>query len=122
MPGAGVAAGVDLCELDPVTARPPPVTPNAQSIADALRGSAPLTRLREALRDSSARFEAIRPALPGALAAHVRPGPIDAEGWSLLAANGSVAAKLRQLKPRLEDLLREAGWAMCTVRIKVSND
>ena len=110
------------CQLEPMTAPLPPVTPNAQSIADALRSSAPLTRLREALRDSNARFEVIRPALPGALAAHVRPGPIDAEGWSLLAANGSVAAKLRQLKPRLEDLLRDRGWTMCTVRIKVSNE
>jgi hypothetical protein len=71
-----------------VTAKPPPVTPSAQSIADALDGSAPLTRLREALRDSNARFD----------------------------------AKLRQLKPRLEDLLKEAGWTITTVRIKVSNE
>ena len=102
--------------------RPPPVTPPAQSITEALRGSAPLARLRDALRDSNARFEAIRPALPGLLAKHVKPGQVDAEGWSLLAANGSVAAKLRQLAPRFEDLLREAGWSMTTVRIKVAND
>src|SRR5215212_4301392 len=98
------------------------MTPSAQSIAQALHGSAPLARLREALRDSNARFDVIRPALPGALAAHVRAGPVDAEGWSLLAANGSVAAKLRQLKPRLEDLLKDAGWTMTSVRIKVSNE
>ena len=128
MPGPGpppdtrTAPGVDRPKLGLVTAKPPPVTPNAQSIADALRGSAPLTRLRDALRDSNARFEVIRPALPGALAAQVRAGPVDAEGWSLLAANGSVAAKLRQLKPRLEDLLKDAGWTMTTVRIKVSSE
>ena len=46
------------------------------------------------MRDSNARFETIRPALPSLLAAHVKPGPVDPEGWSLLAANGSVAAKL----------------------------
>ena len=102
--------------------RPPPVTPPAQSITEALRGSAPLARLRDALRDSNARFEAIRPALPGLLSTHVKPGPVDAEGWSLLAANGSVAAKLRQLTPRFEDLLREAGWTMATVRIKIVGD
>jgi len=105
-----------------VTAKPNPVTPSAQSIAKALDESVPLTRLRAAVQDSNARFDAIRPALPGSLAAHVRPGPLDAEGWSLLAANGAVAAKLRQLKPRLEDLLRERGWTVCTVRIKVSGD
>jgi hypothetical protein len=76
--------------------------------------------LREALRDSGARFDAVRPAIPRTLLAHVKPGPVDAEGWSLLAANASVAATLRQLVPRLEELLREGGWAMCSVRIKVT--
>ena len=99
--------------------KPGPITPNALSIEEALRGSAPLAGLRDALRESNARFEAIRPALPGSLAAHVKPGPVDAEGWSLLAANGSVAAKLRQMAPRFEILLREAGWTRTTVRIKV---
>ena len=98
----------------------PSVTPSALSISAALQASAPLARLRDALRDSDARFEAIRPALPRTLVPYVKAGPIDAEGWSLLAANASVAAKLRQLRPRLEDLLREAGWSVPTVRIKVS--
>lgn len=99
--------------------KPPPITPSALPIGAALQGSAPLVKLREALRDSNARFEAIRPALPQPMLAQVKPGPVDAEGWSLLAANASVAAKLRQLQPRFEDLLREAGWVVCTVRIKV---
>jgi hypothetical protein len=51
--------------------KPQPVTPNPQSITEALQGSAPLARLRDAVRDSNARFEAIRPALPGLLAGHV---------------------------------------------------
>jgi hypothetical protein len=102
-----------------VTQKPLPLTPSALPIRDALQGSAPLVKLREALRDSNARFEAVRPALPRTLLGHVKPGPVDAEGWSLLAANASVAAKLRQLAPRLEDLLRDGGWTVCTVRIKV---
>jgi len=105
-----------------VSQKPPPVTPNAQSITEALRGSAPLARLRDAMRDSNARFQTIRPALPRLLAGHVKPGPVDLEGWSLLAANGSVAAKLRQLTPRFEELLREAGWSATTVRIKVISE
>jgi hypothetical protein len=104
-----------------MSAKPTPITPNALSIAEALRASAPLASLRDALRESNARFQAIKPALPGALAAHVKPGPVDAEGWSLLAANGSVAAKLRQLTPRFEILLREAGWNMTAVRIKIAS-
>jgi hypothetical protein len=99
--------------------RPLPITPDALRLQQALQQSAPLVRLRELLQASNARFAAIRPALPSALAAHVRPGPIDETGWSLLAANASVAAKLRQLQPRLEELLREHGLPVGSIRVKV---
>ena len=59
---------------------------------------------------------------PGALARHVRPGPIDEEGWSLLVANAAVAAKLRQIKPHLEGLLREQGWQVSSIRIRVQSN
>jgi hypothetical protein len=39
----------------------------------------------------------------------------------MLAANAAVAAKLRQLVPHLEALLREGGWTVCAIRIKVSS-
>jgi len=102
--------------------KPPPVVPNSTPIADALQRSAPLAQLRQRLQDSNARFTAIRAQLPPALAAHVKPGPVDDEGWSLLAANASVAAKLRQLQPRLEDTLRARGWQVIAIRIKVQSD
>ena len=97
----------------------PPVTPDTIAIGAALAGSEPLVRLQAALRDSQARFEAVRALLPGPLAAQVRPGPVDAEGWSLLASNAGVAAKLRHLRPALEDALRTAGWPQPVVRVKV---
>lgn len=53
------------------------------------------------------------------MAAHVRAGPLDAEGWSLLAANPAVAAKLRQLQPRLDAALADSGWPALALRIKV---
>ena len=90
-------------------------------MAEALRRSEPLALLAQRLRESQARFEAIGPALPEALRAQIRPGPVDEEGWSLLAANGSVAAKLRQLKPRLEALLVARGWQASPIRIKVQS-
>ena len=108
--------------MDPKqSSRPPPVTPDALRIEQALRQSAPLARLQALMRDSNARFDAIRAGLPAALGAHVRPGPVDEAGWSLLAANASVAAKLRQLQPRLEELLRERGWELSTIRVKVQS-
>lgn len=101
------------------SSRPSPVTPDALRLEQALQQSAPLARLQSLMRESNARFDAIRAGLPAALAPHVKPGPVDETGWSLLAANPSVAAKLRQLQPRLEDLLREHGWEVSAIRIKV---
>ncbi|MDQ6679738.1 MAG: hypothetical protein M3Y67_02080 [Pseudomonadota bacterium] len=83
--------------------------------------SVALARLRESVLESNARFEAIRPAIPSAMHGHVKPGPLDVEGWSLLAANPAVAAKLRQLGPRFEALLRDRGFAVGLVRIKILN-
>jgi len=98
-----------------------PVTPNALSIDQALGRSAPLVHLQRLLQESNARFEAIRTSLPPALVPHVKPGPVDDEGWSLLAANSAVASKLRQLQPRLEQALRARGWQVTSIRIKVQS-
>ena len=88
-------------------------------IAEAMRSSQVLTRLVDRRRESNAMLASILPLLPAALAASVRPGPLDEAGWSLLAANAAVAAKLRQLAPRFEDQLRERGHVVAAVRIKV---
>src|SRR5688500_12775725 len=98
-------------------AHPAPV--EAQPIADALRSSAPLGRLAERMRQSNAAFASVRPLLPAALAAQVRAGPIDEAGWSLLCANAGIAAKLRQLVPRLEQHLHETGVGVAAIRVKV---
>ena len=110
-----------IAKLLGVSTKPPPLVPNSLPIADALGRSAPLIHLRERLVDSNARFAAIRHHLPAALAPHVKPGPVDDEGWSLLAANASVAAKLRQLQPRFEDTLRQRGWQVIAIRINVQS-
>ena len=76
-------------------ANPPviPITPSALPLRDALARSEPLALLQQRLRESNARFDGLRGVLPPALAPHVRPGPLDAQGWTLLAANTAVAAK-----------------------------
>ena len=101
--------------------RTAPMTPDALRLKQALQMSAPLARLFERVQDSNARFEAIRTGLPIALAAHVKPGPVDEAGWTLLAANASVAAKLRQLQPRLEEIVRTRGWTVSSIRVKVES-
>lgn len=89
------------------------------AISEALQRSAPLAQLRELLRESNARFDVVRPLLPAALAAQVKPGPVGDEGWTLLAANTAVAAKLRQWCPRLESALAQHGWQRSAIRIRV---
>lgn len=96
------------------------VVPAARPIDDALRDSAALTRLRERLDDSRRRFVAIQDLLPPSLRALVQPGPVDDAGWTLLAANGAAAAKLRQLQPLLLRRLGEHGWAPLPLRVRVS--
>ena len=89
------------------------------SLAEALDASEPLGRLAERLRRSNALFAVVTALIPHGLAPHVRAGPADEEGWSLLCANAAVAAKLRQLVPRLERQLHERGLAVASIRIKV---
>ena len=99
---------------------PKPIAPAvAVPIADALRASAPLGRLGDRLRLSNALFAAVAPVIPAALAGGLSAGPVDDEGWSLLCANAAIAAKLRQLVPRLEQRLREVGQPVAAIRIKV---
>lgn len=105
-----------------MTSKRPESVPKALPVHDAIDRSPPLARLRERIEDSKHRFEAVRPLLPVSLAAHVRPGPVDDTGWTLLAANASVAAKLRQLQPTLEQALGELGWQVSATRIRVQAD
>jgi hypothetical protein len=99
--------------------RRPVAAPAALPVTEAMRASAPLARLADRMRESNAMYATILPLLPASLAASVRAGPLDDAGWSLLGANAAVAAKLRQLVPRLEQRLRDGGHAVAAVRIKV---
>jgi hypothetical protein len=98
---------------------PPHTVPEPLAIGDALRMSEGLARLGWLLKESTRRLNLITPALPGALKRFVSAGTLDEEGWTLLAANAAVGAKLRQLHPRLEQMLAEAGVQPSRVRIKV---
>jgi hypothetical protein len=82
-------------------------------------GSPSLARLFQRVQESNARLARVRPLLPAALQSQVRAGPVDEAGWSLLASNAAVAAKLRHLLPLIDKALREAGWAPTAFRIKV---
>jgi hypothetical protein len=53
-------------------------------------------------------YARVAPLLPKPLSTQVRPGPIDGAVWTLFAANGGAAAKLRQALPNLLSALAES--------------
>ena len=88
-------------------------------LSDALDSSEPLGHLLRRLHEARQRFEVVTSALPAPLRADVRPGPVDADGWTLLAAHNAAAAKLRQLLPLLQQRLVDAGWQTTSIRVRV---
>jgi hypothetical protein len=93
--------------------------PFTRPINEALDANATLGRLLERLQESQARLVIVRSVLPQAMRAHVRSGVLDDTGWNLLVPNGSVAAKLRQSLPLIEQILVEHGWPRLAVKVKV---
>ena len=71
-------------------------------------------------RQTSARYWACaQEALPPALRAHVRCGPVLDQRWSLFVPNGAVASKLKHCLPLLQAALRQAGWPETEIVVKV---
>lgn len=107
----------------PTSSSPPPHPkgPHTRPVEEALSGNATLASLLQRLGESNARLADVQGALPTALRPHVRAGVLDETGWNLLVPNGSVAAKLRQCLPAIEQALAERGWKPTTVRVKVQS-
>ena len=96
-----------------------PAVPAPRTLADAIDRDAGLAALARRLAQSEARWTAVRGQLPETLREHLRPGPIDDEGWTVLASNAAVAAKLRHLLPHLQSTLREQGWPELAIRVRI---
>jgi hypothetical protein len=98
---------------------PQPSVPSPLTLAGAIADSDSLNGLAARLRESSARLAAISPLLTDGLGRELQAGPIDDEGWSLLASNAAVAAKLRHLLPRFSEELRSCGFRELPIRVRV---
>ena len=97
-------------------------SPGTWALGAALDQSQPLAQLLQRLQESRARFDALHAHLPEALRDAVRPGPLDAAGWTLMVSGGAAASKLRQLLPTLEAALRATGFAPLPIRVRVRRD
>jgi hypothetical protein len=97
------------------------VAPLAQPLGQSLAGDAGLSSLLARVRASQARLDELADVLPGLLRQHLRAGPLDDDGWTILAANSAVASKLRHLLPTLAETLVAKGWQATPIRVKVQS-
>jgi hypothetical protein len=96
--------------------RHPPVP-----LHQAAEESPTFARLAQLARESGERLKAIEAAIPPALRASVRPGPIDGTTWCLVVNSSAAAAKLRQLLPVLQSELISAGYQVTAIRLKLGS-
>lgn len=90
------------------------------TLQQAVRANATLADLAERAWASARLLRRVAVHLPPLLREQVQPGPLDDREWWLLAANPSVAAKVRQLAPVLLAAAHAAGWpALQAVRVRV---
>lgn len=102
-------------------ASPPSRLPSgAVTVAEAVQHHVTLGSLLAARRESERCMALAEPLLGDGLRQALRPGPLDAGIWVMLAAHGQAAAKARHLLPRITECLREAGLAVQEVRVRVS--
>ena len=92
---------------------------NPLTLEQAALESPALASLAARVRDTSERLAAIRPLIPSELRAAVQAGPAEGDSWCLLVRGSAAAAKLRQLAPALQQRLKQRGWEVASIRIKV---
>ncbi|MCK9684862.1 DciA family protein [Scleromatobacter humisilvae] len=97
------------------------LVPLARPLGESLAGDGGLSSLLARVRASQARLDALADVLPGLLRQHLRAGPLDDDGWTILAANSAVASKLRHLLPTLAETLVAKGWQATSIRVKVQS-
>ena len=93
----------------------------AISLEQAAHTSPMLSSLVKQAQDAKARLKCIAPLLPPGLRPHVQPGPLEGDVWCLIVKNSAAASKLRHLLPGLEAHLRNKGWNVNRIQIKILN-
>jgi hypothetical protein len=96
-----------------------PTSAPSLPLATALDRSEPLAQLLRRLQEARDHFDSIAPLLPDPLRADTRPGPVDGQSWTLLAAHNPAAAKLRQMLPHLLKVLQDKGWQGTAIKVRV---
>ena len=95
------------------------LAPGAVSALQAAQSAPSLAHLAKLGQESIDRLKAIEFLIPEGLRTAVKAGPIDEKNWCLLVSSNAAAAKIRQLVPRLEARLRDEGWKVTSIRLKI---
>ena len=98
-----------------------PLVPSVPGLQEAMGQAQPLVDLMRRLQASQACLRGIESAVPAPLFKQLRAGPLDEAGWTILVASAAVAAKLRQLQPRLLQVLTQQGQRVSNIRIRVQH-
>ncbi len=91
----------------------------AISLQQASQESPTLARLTALTRESSDRLKAIETLIPPLLRPVLQAGPIEGTCWCLLVRSNAAAAKVRQLLPAFQAQLRNRGWEVTSIRLKI---
>jgi hypothetical protein len=94
----------------------------AISLREAVQHAPSLAHLGRLMQESQRRLHLIHALLPEHLRSAVHAGPLDAldsAQWCLLVNNNATAAKVRQLLPRLQAHLQNAGCKLTSIRLKI---
>jgi hypothetical protein len=89
------------------------------TLLQAAEESPTLANLAQLARESGERLKAVELLIPATLRSAVKAGPVDGPAWCLLVDSSAAAAKLRQVLPALQARLRDRGWEVTSIRIKV---
>ena len=91
----------------------------AITLAQAALQSPSLAQLARLAAESAHRLKSVEFLIPEPLRPAIQAGPIDGEAWCLLVQGNAAAAKLRQLLPAIQSGLRDRGWEVTSIRLKV---
>ncbi len=89
------------------------------TLQQAADGSPTLAGLLARARDAGERLRAVEELIPVDMRPAVQAGPAEGDVWCLLVTGSAAAAKLRQLTPMLIQRLRNRGWEVSSIRLKV---
>jgi len=90
-----------------------------QPVSEVLNRTDAFAALRAGVEQVASLQRDLTALLPDYLANHVEPGSIKDGTLTLFAAHNALAARLRQVEPRLLAELQKRGWPVSALRVRV---